>query len=121
MSVMFDFVHHFALRTKEHFLEHIQDIDGSHDHAESRYACEPWIVDGRRAERAEQNSELTDEAIQARQAHRRERNDEHDTSKDRRDLPQPAINFELTRVSLFVDHANEQEQCTRTETMIDHL
>ena len=78
-------------------------------------------ADGLGTERAQQNGELTHEAVQAGQAHRGKRDDQHDRSKDGRDLPQPAVDLHLAGVRLFVDHADEKEQRARADAVIDHL
>ncbi len=47
MSVLLDLLHDLTLRTEEHLLEHVEDIDRSHDHAEGRDGREPGIIDGK--------------------------------------------------------------------------
>src|SRR5688500_943164 len=128
MPMTLNFIHDLALRTKEHFLEHVKDINGSHDDANRGDACEPDSTKrGERAARhtsspgAKQNDKLTHETIQARQTHGGKRDDQHDGPKDGSDLPQASIDFKLTRMRLFVDHANEKEQGTRAQAVIDHL
>src|SRR6185503_9602231 len=116
MPVTFNFIHDLTLRTKKHFLEHIKDINSSHNNTDGSYARKPDSTKrGERAARhtsspgAKQDDELTHETIQARQTHGGKRDDQHDGPKDGSDLPQAAVDFELARMSLLVDHADEKE------------
>ena len=54
------------LRAEEHFLEHVKDIDRSHDHAKGGDRGKPGIIDRKGAERAKQNREFPDETVQSR-------------------------------------------------------
>ena len=87
VTMLLDLVHDLALRTEEHFLEHVQNINGGHDDANGGNTRKPRRTDGGGAERAKQDGELAHEAVQAGQSHRGERHDEHDRTVDGRDLP----------------------------------
>src|SRR5690606_6815097 len=108
-------------RSEENLLEHVKDINRRHNNAEGGESGIPGVADGFRAKRTKQDGELTHEAVETGQTHRRERSDEHERTKDRRDLPQTAVDFDLASVRLFVDHTDEKEQRASAQTMVDHL
>ena len=98
-------------------LVHPEHIDRSENHS----ASSDNSIGDIHLERTEQNQELTHETIGAGQANRREHHDHKEGGKYWHHRENAAEILNQSRVTPFVDHADDQEERASGDAMIDHL
>jgi len=96
---------------------HVQQVAGGEDHHERR---DPG-GDGTEGERPDERQELPDEAGQAGQPARCEDEEPEDRGPDRHPRREAPHLRDRSIMGSLVDHADEQEQATRDEAVVDHL
>ena len=94
-----------------------QQVEGGEDHAGGRHHRPPAAGE----ERADQDEELADEAVEAGQADRAEHHQREDAGQDRRRLLQALEGGDLPGVAAVVDHADEEEEGAGGDAVVDHL
>jgi hypothetical protein len=101
---------------EEDALDGPQQVGGRDDHAGRGDQCEHR----RGLERTEQHEELPDESVRAGHADGAERDEREQRREHRNDSGDAAIALDEPRVPPLVDHADEEEERARGQTVIDH-
>ena len=101
---------HGALEDPEHVDRGEHDADGGHDR--------PGRMS---AEGADQHHELRDERVGARHGDGGQRADQEEAAEQRRHLPDPAVVADVSGAPAGGEHADDEEQQRRGQTVVDHV
>ena len=114
---MQSFILRIRNRSEEYSLIKPQQIGGRQNHPRHGPRCPAPVFH----ERALQDGELADESIQQRQSHRGQKHNHRDRRVNRHHIRDAAVLGDFTRVAAFIKNANDQEERTSRDAVVDLL